>query len=147
MSLLSVVPERRLDAGGITWRMRSLIAMGHSSSRIARALRVSPQLVQRLVRGQSQSVTPALHASACQLWDAWWDKTPPQRTPAERRTAARARRQAKVNDWPAGAALDEDRLDSPGYRPWCHYRPAAGTGTARDFGPALARPENAKEIA
>jgi len=128
----------RLDANGTKWRLRSLIAMGHDSGRIARALRVSPYVVRRIVSGQNRTVTTAFHASACQLWDAWWDKTPPRRTPAERRAAARALSQAKTSKWPAAAALDEDQLDEPCYRPYSWYRPALGTGTAPDFTPAPA---------
>jgi hypothetical protein len=135
-----VVDQARLDAGGTAWRLRSLIAMGHDCSRIARALRTSPETVQRVVRGQSQTVTPQFRARACQLWDAWWDKTPPLRSPAERRAAAAALRQAERNNWPAAAGLDEDLIDEPGYRPWSQYRPATGTGEATDFAASTASP-------
>jgi hypothetical protein len=127
------------------WRLRSLIAMGHDSTRIARALDVPPSQVQRVVRGQARTVTCRFQAAVCQLWDAWWDKTPPARTPAQRRAAGRALCQAKQHDWPAAAGLEEDLLDEPGYRPWCRYRPAAGTGTAPDFPPARSRSLHAKE--
>ena len=40
-----------------------------------------------------------------------------------------------------------DLLDEPGYRPWCRYRPATGTGTAPDFPPARPRPLDRREIA
>src|SRR5690348_6482875 len=108
----------RIDANGTMWRLRSLVAMGHDCARIARALDVSPVLIQRLVRGQARTITAGFHAAACQLWDAWWDKTPPARTPAQRRAAAQALRQAKTGEWPAAAGLEEDLLDEPGYRPW-----------------------------
>jgi hypothetical protein len=121
--------------------------MGHDSARIARALDVPAWLVRRVVRGQARTVTISFRAAACQLWDAWWDKTPPARTPAARRAAAQALRQAKARDWPAAAGLEEDLLDEPGYRPWCRYRPATGTGTAPDFPPARPRPLRTKEIA
>jgi hypothetical protein len=121
--------------------------MGHDCARIARALHASPGLVRRVVRGQARTVTRGFRASTCQLWDAWWDKTPPRRTPAERRAAARALRQAASSDWPAAAGLDEDLLDEPGYQPWCRYRPATGTGTAPDFPPARPGPLATKEIA
>ena len=137
----------RTGATGTMWRLRSLVAMGHDSARIARALHVPPGYVRRVVRGQARTVTREFGASVGQLWDAWWDKTPPQRTPAQRRAAACARRQAKTHDWPAAAGLDEDLLDEPGYRPWCRYRPATGTGIAPDFPPARPRPPAIKEIA
>jgi hypothetical protein len=138
---------RRMDANGTAWRLRSLVAMGHDATRIARALDTAPYIVRHMVGGDSRTVTVAFHLLACQLWDAWWDKTPPERTAAERRAAQRARDQAANHDWPAAAGLDEDLLDSPGYRPACRYRPASGTGLAADFNPYEARQRKAREIA
>jgi len=132
----ALVPASRLDATGTMWRLRSLIAMGHDSTRIARALQVRADSVRRVVRGQNRTVTPEFRTTAYQLWNAWWDKTPPRRTPAERRAATRALALAKASKWPAAAGLDEDELDQPGYRPWCRWRPALGTGIAPDFAPA-----------
>ncbi|HVB43267.1 MAG TPA: hypothetical protein VNF47_11250 [Streptosporangiaceae bacterium] len=137
----------RMDANGTAWRMRSLVAMGHDATRIARALHVTPYVVQRLVRGESKTVTVAFHLLACQLWDVWWDKTPPERTPAERRAATLARHQAQRHDWPAAAGLDEDHLDRPGYQASCRYRPATGTGIAPDFTPHQASQPKMRRIA
>jgi len=145
--LAPVSAAARTDANGTMWRLRSLVAMGHDCARIARALHVPPGLVRRIVRGQARTVTSEFSAAACQLWDAWWDKTPPRCTPAQRRAAASALRQANSTGWPAAAGLDEDLLDEPGYRPWCRYRPASGTGTAPDFPSARPRPLPTKEIA
>jgi hypothetical protein len=145
--LATVNATARTDANGTMWRLRSLVAMGHDGARIARALHVHPALVRRVVRGQPRTVTCGFRAAACQLWHAWWDKTPPRRTPAECRAAARALHQAACHDWPAAAGLDEDLLDEPGYRPWCQYRPSTGTGTAPDFPPARPRPLHTKDIA
>jgi hypothetical protein len=143
----TVTATARTGATGTMWRLRSLVAMGHDSARIARALGVPPARVRRVVRGQARTITCEFQAGVCQLWDAWWDKTPPRRTPAQRRATARALRQAKSNDWPAAAGLDEDLLDEPRYRPWCRYRPATGAGTAPDFPPARPRPLDTREIA
>ncbi len=137
----------RTDANGTMWRLRSLVAMGHDCARIARALRVPPDLIRRIVQGQARTVSCEFRAISCQLWDAWWDKTPPRSTPAERRAAERALSQAMRHNWPPAAGLDEDQLDEPGYRPWCQYRPATGTGTAPDFPPARTRPHHTREIA
>ena len=136
-------PVQRMDANGTAWRMRSLVAMGHDATRIARALDITPDVVRRLIRGDSRTVAVGFHALACQLWNAWWDKRPPERTVTERRAAARACRQAMTCDWPAAAGLDEDRLDRPG----CHYRPAAGTGVAADFDPYAIKQRQVREIA
>jgi hypothetical protein len=145
--LATVNATARTDANGAMWRLRSLVAMGHDCARLSDALDAHPKQVRRIVRGQARSVAAAFHARACLLFDAWWDKTPPARTPAQRRAAARARRMARTGDWPAAAGLDEDLLDEPDYRPWCRYRPATGTGTAPDFPPARPRPLDAKDIA
>ena len=145
--LAPAVAAARTDANGTAWRLRSLVAMGHDCARIARALDAPQALVWKVVHGQVRTVTRAFRAAACELWEAWWDKTPPARTPAQRRAATRARRLAERNDWPAAAGLDEDQLDDPGYRPWCRYRPATGTGAVPDFPPARPRPLHAREIA
>jgi hypothetical protein len=137
--LAPLTSATRVHADGTMWRLRSLIAMGHDSARIARALGARPELVRRIVRGQVATVAAGFRAAAIQLWDAWWDKTPPRATSAQRRATSRALRQAASRGWPAAAGLDDDALDDPGYRPWCQYRPATGTGTAPDFPPARTR--------
>jgi hypothetical protein len=140
--------DDRADANGTTWRLRALAAMGHDSARIARALAVSPSLVRRVASGQALTVTTVFRGQVHALLDAWWDKTPPLDTAARRRTAARTRRHAQDRGWPAAAGLDDEQLDQPGYRPWCRYRPAAGTGTAADFPPPQRRPaDHEKDIA
>ena len=136
----------RLDAGGTIWRLRSLIAMGHDATRIARALNIRPHIIQKLVRGDTTTISPEFRDLACQLWDAWWDKRPPEATWSQRRAADAARRRAECFGWPAAAGLNEDELDEPGYRPFSRYRPATGTGIAADFRPA-AEPASSRAIA
>jgi plasmid maintenance system antidote protein VapI len=127
--------RRRLDAGGTRLRLRSLFAMGHGSARIAGALAVHQDTVQKLVRGQTATVSPELAAAAARVWDAWWDKRPPETTRDERVAACAARRRAARHDWCTALGLDEDELDEPGYSPGCGWRPAFGTGTAADITP------------
>jgi len=127
------VPPDRLDAGGTRLRLRALHVMGHSSARIARALGVREETIQRLARGDASTISPQLRDAITDLYDAWWDKRAPERTRAERAAAAIARRRASAGNWCAAAALDDDQLDTPGYRPRTRYRPARGTGTAPDF--------------
>ncbi len=137
-----------VDANGTAWRLRSLVAMGHSATRIAGALGVRVESVQKLLRGDAALIGADLQRLASQLWDAWWDKRPPEATAAERRASAAARRRAEANNWCAPVGLDEDQLDEPGYRPYCRYRPASGSGVATDFQP-VGEPlnEKAEEIA
>ena len=107
--------------------------MGHGSARICRALGVREDTIQRLARGDACTISPPLRDAIADLYDAWWDKRAPERTRAERAAAARARRRAIAGNWCAGAALNDDQLDIPGYRPRTGYRPATGTGTAADI--------------
>src|SRR5216684_8915 len=126
----------RLDAGGTRLRLRALHVMGHGSARIGRALGVREETIQRLVRGDARTISLPRRDAIADLYDAWWDKRAPERTRAERAAAARARRRASAGHWCAGAALDDDQLDIPGYRPRTGYRPAAGTGIAADNSPS-----------
>ena len=132
-------PRAPVDAGGTRLRLRALHVMGHGSARIARALGVREETIQRLVRGDTAGVSPNLRDTITGLYDAWWDKRAPERTRAERAAAARARRRAAAGNWCAGAALDDDQLDKPGYRPLSRWRPGTGTGTAPDICPRHAQ--------
>jgi hypothetical protein len=127
--------RRRVDAGGTQLRLRALAVMGHGSVRVARAAGVSDQALQKLARGAVKTVTPHLRDAVVMVYDAWWDKRAPERTRAERAAATRARRRAITGNWCAGAALDDDELDTPGYRPAQGWRPARGTGVATDIHP------------
>src|SRR5204862_367919 len=108
--LATVSAAARTDATGTMWRLRSLVAMGHDSARIARALGVPPARVRRVVRGQARTITCQFQAGVRQLWDAWWDKNPPRRTPAQRRAAA-----------------DANRSTNRGIQAWACLRLADGT--------------------
>ena len=127
----------RIDAGGTRLRLRALHVMGHGSRRIARALGVSQTTITELVRGDARTVSPHLRDAVIDLYDAWWDKRAPERTRAERGAATLARRRAIAGNWCAPAALDDDQLDIPGYRPRYGWKPATGTGIAPDIRPPV----------
>ena len=135
-ALLEVTPDgiqpRRVDAGGSMWRLRSLLAMGHTTGRIAEALGASSGIIERLIRGERATVTAALRDDITRLFGAWWDKRPSRRTPAERAAACKASQRAAVHNWPCPAAMDEDELDRPGYTPTVQWRYARGSGIAGD---------------
>ena len=136
-ALLSVTSDTlrraRLDAGGARLRLRSLHVMGHGSARIARALGVREMTIRRLVTGDATTISPELRDAIADLYDAWWDKRAPERTRFERGAATIARRRAIAGNWCAGAGLDDDELDIPGYRPDSGWKPATGTGVASDI--------------
>lgn len=138
------LPRARLDSGGARLRLRALHVMGHGSARIARALGVREMTIRRITRGDATTISPKLRNAISDLYDAWWDKRAPERTRAERSTATAARRRAIAGNWCAGAALDDDELDIPGYRPRHGWKPATGTGTALDIHPP-ARPRHPKK--
>jgi hypothetical protein len=119
--------------GGCMWRLRALIAMGHTCSRMAAATGIPAATLRRIVRGEALTIAPQLHQAVIDLFAVWWDKTPPQRTRQEKVGADGARKRASLNNWPPPAGLDEDDLDRPGYQPQCGWRYARGTGVADDY--------------
>ena len=135
----SAMPRDPVDAGGTRLRLRALHVMGHSSARIARAVGVDPTTIRDLVRGDTTTVSPQLRDAITAVYDAWWDKRAPVRTPAERSAATAARKRAIRGNWCAAAALDDDLLDTPGYQPAWGWKPATGTGIAPDIWPPVFR--------
>jgi hypothetical protein len=133
----SAMSRDRVDAGGTRLRLRALHVMGHSSARIARAVGVDPTTIRDLVRGDAATISLQLRGAITAVYDAWWDKRAPARTPAERAAATAARKRAIAGDWCAAAALDEDLLDTLSYQPCWGWKPATGTGTALDIYPPV----------
>jgi hypothetical protein len=138
-ALLAVASETapcyRLDAGGTRLRLRALHVMGHGSARIARAVGVQQEIIRKLVRGDTTTISPRLRDAIAAVYDTWWDKRAPGHTRFERAAATAARKRAIAGNWCAAAALDDDLLDTPGYRPRWGWKPATGTGTAPDICP------------
>ena len=134
-----ILSGSRLDAGGTRLRLRALHVMGHGSARIARAAGAHPRTIRQLVRGDARTVSPQLRHAIIAVYEAWWDKRAPTRTRSERAAATAARKRAIAGNWCAAAALDDDLLDTPGYRPRYGWKPATGTGTAPDIHPPTLR--------
>jgi hypothetical protein len=132
-------PPRRLDAGGTMLRLRALQVMGHGSARVARAIGASERMIQRIARGDIQTVSAGLRDAVAVVYDRWWDKQAPERTWAERAAANAARCRAQRGDWCAGVALEDGQLDQPGYQPRYGWRHSRGTGVADDY-PFAERP-------
>jgi hypothetical protein len=124
------IRSMRPSPGGIMWRLRSLVAMGHSCSRMAAATGIAPATLRRIVRGEAVTISPELRQAIIALFGAWWDKTPPRPNRRDKLAAHSALRRAALNDWPCPAGLDEDELDQPGYRPSHGWLPATGAGIA-----------------
>jgi plasmid maintenance system antidote protein VapI len=133
------LPRARVDAGGTRLRLRALHVMGHGSARIARAVGVREMTIRKLVSGNARTISPQLRDKITAVYDTWWDKRAPERTYAERGAATAARKRAIAGNWCAAAALDDDQLDTPDYRPRYGWKPATGTGTAPDIRPLSRR--------
>jgi hypothetical protein len=90
-ALLAVQPGDmalpRVNANGAMLRLRSLQAMGHSSARIARSIGCHEQTLQRVANGSAQTIRADLHRAIVAVFTAWWDKRPPENTPAEKAAA------------------------------------------------------------
>jgi hypothetical protein len=129
------VPRTPVNAGGARLRLRALYVMGHGSARIARAVSAHPKTIRALVRGNATAISLPLRDAIIAVYDTWWDKRAPERTPSERGAATAARKRAIAGNWCAAAALDDDQLDIPGYQPAWGWNPATGTGTAPDIHP------------
>jgi hypothetical protein len=95
--------------------------------------------IRKIVRGDAPTVSQHLRDAIADLYDTWWDKRAPGRTRAERAAATAARQRAMTGNWCAAAALDDDQLDIPGYRPEYGWKPATGTGVAPDIRPTAVR--------
>jgi hypothetical protein len=138
-AILAVTPADlrlpRKPARGVTYRLRALEAMGHCAECIAAATGYTAEHVRNVVHGRLETVEPEFAAAARAVFDAWWDKTPAIRDQYEQSAATAARGRAKAGDWCTGAGLDEDLIDTPGYRPACGYREAKGTAVAPEITP------------
>jgi hypothetical protein len=123
------------DACGTRLRLRALHVMGHGPARLARATGAREKTIRALVDGDAKTVTVQLRDAVIAVYDEWWDKRAPERTQVERAAAQAARKRAISGNWCAAAALDDEKLDSPGYRPAYGWRAAQGTGVAADIHP------------
>src|SRR5215472_16657733 len=56
--------------GGTMWRLRALVAMGHTCSRMAAAIGAPPPTLRRIVRGEARTITPQVHQAVIDLFDA-----------------------------------------------------------------------------
>ena len=112
--------------------------MGHGSARIARALGVREKAIRQIVRGDARTVSLKLRDAITELYEAWWDKRPRPHPVRARRRHRRPQTRHR-RELVRSAALDDDLLDIPGYRPRQGWKPATGTGVAPDIRPSARR--------
>jgi hypothetical protein len=137
-AILAVRPgqlePRRPGAGGTALRLQALAAMGHTPTRVARAAGITPAYAREIAAGRQGGVPRETAAAVGAAYELLWDTVPPERSAADRRAAAAARHRAERQGWAAPMALDDERLDVPGYRPARRrWRQAEGRDIAPDL--------------
>lgn len=124
--------------GGTTWRIRGLMAMGHSPERIEAAAGMDTGAVDYLLKGSISAVDADTISAVGAVYTKWWDKTPPVMDAA----AYEAISEAIDNNWPTPLGLDDPDsetgflgMDAANYAPTEKWRHAEGTGTAPEITP------------
>lgn len=113
---LSLADGALVPAHGTVLRMRALVALGWSQSKLADRLGIQRSNFT-LATGQWE-VTARHARAAAALYEELSMTLPPTATHRDRIAASRARNYANARGWLAPLALDDERLDDPGYEPW-----------------------------
>jgi predicted transcriptional regulator len=107
----NVAAHRRVPALGAHRRLRALVAVGYSQSRLAAELSVGRENFGAVMR--SEEVHAATDRAVGRLYERLWNTPPPQTTPFEMAAVTRARRYAAERGWPPPMAWDDESLDDP----------------------------------
>lgn len=107
-----------VSAHGTVLRIRALVTLGWSQSKLAARLGIQPSNF----RLAGTMHTTANRAAAVRALYAELSMTlPPEDRHHDRSAASRARKYAADRGWLPPLALDDDRLDDPGYEPWFEH--------------------------
>lgn len=106
---LDLAPSVRVDSIGTVRRLRALVAIGWSQSKLARRLGMHPANFGAMLRARQVHQRTAQAVKA--LYEELWDQPPPTGTGYERAAAARAKAYAAEHGWPPPMAWDDDRID------------------------------------
>ncbi|MGH3446021.1 MAG: hypothetical protein ACRDP4_00205 [Nocardioidaceae bacterium] len=113
---LDLADGARVDSTGATRRVRALVALGWSQSKIAAELGIQRSNFT-IASGRRETLTVA-HDKACRdLYDRWSMRLPPQDAQRDRAASSMARRYAKARGWLPPLAWDDERIDDPEYTP------------------------------
>jgi transcriptional regulator with XRE-family HTH domain len=117
---LHLADGARVPAHGTVLRIRALVALGWSQSKLAERLGVQRSNFRLTGTWQVEAATAR---AVVALYDELSMTLPPTDTHRDRIAASRAKRYAADRGWLPPLALDDDRLDDPGYEPWFEYDP------------------------
>ena len=116
------------DTAGTRRRIQALIWNGQSMAALARRLGCQRREIRELLFTR-RHVTPQTAEKIRALYRELWDQPPPEETPREKQSAAKARKYARERSWCPPAAWDDDEIDDPAAVPapgWdAEPRPAA----------------------
>ena len=119
----------RRNACGSRRRIQALVALGHPRAELARQLGISKPSLGRLLRGETQHVSTAVHRDVCGLYDKLWSQLPHEHTGRQQYAAESARHRAEAAGWLPPMALDDDKIDESSYRPRTKWRRATGVSS------------------
>ena len=64
------IHRRRPSPGATMWRLRALVAMGHTCARVAAATGIPAGTLRRIVRGEAVTISPPLRQAVTALYGA-----------------------------------------------------------------------------
>lgn len=102
-----------VDGTGTRRRLRALVAVGWSQTRLAGRLGWTVANLNRVVVDDDRSLQRPLRDAVRRLYDEVWDTAPPAVGPAERGAVGRATRYAAARGWAPPMAWDDDTIDDP----------------------------------
>ncbi len=102
---------RAIPALGTLRRLRALVALGHTFTRIAQALEISQQGAHYLTTRERDYVRATTAAKVDALYEAWSMALPPSGTTADRKGATYARTVATKRGWLPPLAWDDIDTD------------------------------------
>lgn len=118
---LDLAPGAVVDHHGTTRRVQALVALGWSMAKIGAQIGVAGTNMHPLAFGE-RDVTRQTADKVTALYARWSMRLPPEDTHRDKIAASRARNYAKARGWLPPLALDDDRIDDPGYDPPVHHQ-------------------------
>jgi DNA-binding Xre family transcriptional regulator len=106
----------QVDATGTTRRVRALVALGWSQSKLANRLGIRRSNFH-LARGDRAAVLAVTAKAVDELYDELSMVIPPQETHRDKISVSRALKYSKARGWLPPLALDDEYLDDPTYKP------------------------------
>lgn len=113
---LELADGAKVDATGTTRRIRALVALGWSQSKLAARLGIQRSNFH-LGSGTRPQVRTITAKAVAELYDELSMTIPPAETHRDKISVTRARRYAKDRGWLPPLALDDELLDDPTYKP------------------------------